>query len=194
MRAGLRRAGLAVVCVPIVLAGMAACSARSGPSAADPGSGGASTIVAPCTAGNPRPAAPHGLPDLTLHCLGPGPAVDMARIAGPAVLNLWASWCYPCRQEMPLLQTQSRAGDVRVIGVDTNDQSGHAVTFVEHTVRATYEQLSDPTGKLALALRAPGLPYTVAVDRAGSVVWRKAGQLTEHDIAEAVHAAGGEGQ
>lgn len=133
----------------------------------------------------------HGLPDITLACLGTGPAVDVDGIAGPAVVNLWASWCYPCRQEMPLLQHEAGAlhGQVRIVGVDTNDQADQAIAFTENTVHAGYEELSDPTGKLAISLRAPGLPFTVAIDRSGRLVWYKAGQLTSGDISQAVRAA-----
>lgn len=146
--------------------------------------------IAPCTTAGPSTPTARGLPDITLRCLGRGPAVDAGKIAGPAVVNLWASWCYPCRKEMPLLQAQAEAGDrVRIIGVDTNDQAAHARRFARTTVHATYEQLSDPSGKLAVALHAPGLPYTFAIDSSGAVVWRKAGKLTGHDIHAAVRAA-----
>ncbi|TAM93672.1 MAG: TlpA family protein disulfide reductase [Jatrophihabitans sp.] len=137
------------------------------------------------------PAAPAGgLPALRIACLDPGPAVDIARLPGPAVVNLWASWCYPCQREMPLLQDAAERdhGAVRIVGVNTNDQVGSALSFVAK-VGARYEQLSDPTGQLARALNAPGLPYTVSIDAAGAVVWHQAGVLTESDIVAAVRAA-----
>lgn len=189
----------ALACVPLVLAivtmSVAACSGGSAdrhtsgqPSAA---ASAEPVSLAPCTGDKAHPVSSGGLPELTLDCLGRGPSVDVAKIAGPAVVNLWASWCHPCRAEMPLLQQTSKAdrGRVRILGVDTNDQSAAARKFAQNTVHATYEQLSDPTGQLARKLHAPGLPYSVAIDRSGAVVWRKAGKMTGADIAKAVHAA-----
>lgn len=195
----LRRAWMVVrrgrVIVPgSVLAVLAVVTACSGSHGTDPLSSAppaSSITVARCTNADATAATRDGLPGITLACLGKGPAVDVAGIAGPAVVNLWASWCYPCRQEMPMLQHESEAlgGKVRIVGVDTNDQAAHAIAFATHTVRAGYEELSDPTGKLAIRMHAPGLPFTVAIDRSGSLVWHKAGQLTNADISQAVHAA-----
>lgn len=171
-----RRAVAALATLAVTLAGCSS-GARHDPS---PAKGGAPQCTAPAAGRHNR------LPDLQLACLGSGPAVDVARLAGPAVVNLWASWCYPCRQEMPLLQRAH--GSVRVIGVNTNDAQAAALRFLPK-VGATYEQLSDPTGRLATALHAPGLPYTVAIDAAGAIVWHKAGVMAASDVAAAVRAA-----
>lgn len=184
-----RTAGRRVTVAGSVLAVLAA-TACSGVQAAGAPAAPPAALARCAGAGTTAPAR-DGLPGITLACLGKGPAVDVAGIAGPAVVNLWASWCYPCRQEMPRLQHESVAlgGKVRVVGVDTNDQAATAVAFAENTARAGYEELSDPTGRLAISLHAPGLPFTVAIDRNGSLVWHKAGQLTKVDISQAIHAA-----
>jgi thiol-disulfide isomerase/thioredoxin len=158
----------------------------------------ASAVVAPSATTSPPPCpatgavAPQsgGLPHVSLSCLGSGTKVDTQRLRGPAVVNLWASWCEPCQQEMPLLQqAAARQGTaVQIIGVNTNDSVPPALAFLRRT-GATYPQLSDPTGKLAIALRSPGLPVTVAVDSAGHVVWRKVGLMVADDVAAAVRAA-----
>ncbi|MGH3417241.1 MAG: TlpA family protein disulfide reductase [Actinocrinis sp.] len=173
---------------------LAAATACSGSHATAPVSSAprtSSITLSRCTNADATAATRDGLPGITLACLGNGPAVDVAGLAGPAVVNLWASWCYPCRQEMPLLERASEAlgGKVRVVGVDTNDQAAQAIAFAEDTAHAGYEELSDPTGKLAISLHAQGLPFTVAIDRSGSLVWHKAGQLTNGDVSQAVHAA-----
>lgn len=150
----------------------------------------ARTAAAQCSTPATAPTTATGLPDLRVACLGSGPAVDVARLAGPAVVNLWASWCYPCQREMPLLQraAERNRGRVQIVGVNTNDQVVAARSFVAK-VGARYEQLSDPTGRLAQALAAPGLPYTVAIDASGAIVWHKAGVMAAADVSAAVRAA-----
>ena len=175
-------------CLALLTAAVAGCS--SGTPRRSPTTGAHAGIAPRCTAPTAASTASGGLPAVHVTCLGPGPATDLARLAGPAVVNLWASWCYPCRQEMPLLQraAERNHGRVQVVGVNTNDQAAAARTFVAK-VGAGYEQLSDPTGQLALALDAPGLPYTVAIDAAGAIVWRKAGVMATADVSAAVRAA-----
>ena len=72
---------------------------------------------------SPTPAkkqASDRLPDITLAALDGGKRLDLASLKGPAVINLWASWCVPCKRELPKYQAFSEkyAGKVDVIGVD----------------------------------------------------------------------------
>ena len=55
---------------------------------------------------------------------GNGAALELAALRGPAVVNLWATWCAPCRQELPAFQEVSaRRSDVRFVGVDIGEQT-----------------------------------------------------------------------
>ena len=110
---------------------------------------------------------------MTLPCLGGGPAVDLSTLRGPMVVNLWASWCGPCREEMPVLQEfHSTHGDeVPVLGVDFQDpNTGLAIEqLAERGV--TYPSVADTEAVLkAEPLRATALPLTALVDEDGVVV------------------------
>lgn len=128
--------------------------------------------VEDCEPGDAEPVA-GGLPDLTLPCLGGGPEVALGSLRGPLVLNLWASWCGPCREEMPVLQQfHEKYGDrVPIIGVDYEDvQVEGAFALVEET-GVTYPLLADPQSRLQGEGPFPGrmgLPMFVFVDEEGS--------------------------
>lgn len=110
------------------------------------------------------------LPDLTLPCFTGGEQVGLAELAGPAVINLWASWCGPCRAELPVLQRfADRAGErVHVVGVVTQDSRSRAAAFATDA-RITFPALLDRDGQLLARVPAVGLPATLFVDRDGRV-------------------------
>lgn len=147
----------------------------------------------PCTRnGGPVTGSPStGLPSVILGCLGPGPAVDMVTLTGTVtVLNFWASWCDPCREEMPMLASVAEeAGDtVRFIGVNTKDQPEEAADFLA-TAGVGFEQLYDPEGELLRQLGAvQGLPVTLVLDAAGAVSLRHIGQIDEATLVEALES------
>jgi thiol-disulfide isomerase/thioredoxin len=94
------------------------------------------------------------------------------------VLNLWASWCAPCREELPLVQQLSeRAGDgLRVIGVDSQDGVPQGTSFIEDA-GLTFPSAFDGDGELAGALGLRGLPHTVFLAADGSVAHVEVGQI-----------------
>ena len=114
---------------------------------------------------------------MTLPCLTPGPAIDLAQLRGkPVLINLWASWCGPCRDEMPILQAAyEKFGDqVQFVGVDTKDSAEAAAGFLV-SVGVTYPQLADVDAGLLASLRIPGIPVTVILDSDGAVVEQRIG-------------------
>lgn len=145
----------------------------SGPAATPP----AGTAACPPSAGTA--VARGGLPDLTLACItGPG-TVDLAKVADgtPMVINLWASWCDPCRAEMPYLAHLSeQAGDrLTVLGVLSDDPTENW-PFVLQDTGARYASVRDDPGTLGRRLIGPGLPGTVFVKADGTVASARAVQ------------------
>jgi thiol-disulfide isomerase/thioredoxin len=114
------------------------------------------------------PAALAGLPDLELPCFTGGQPVRLADVRGPAVINLWASWCEPCRTELPVMQglADNAAGRLHVLGVDTGDGRDAAASFGE-SKNVTMPILYDRNKELLAALGRINLPVTVFVDSAG---------------------------
>ncbi|MDX1578207.1 MAG: TlpA disulfide reductase family protein [Gemmatimonadota bacterium] len=118
------------------------------------------------------------LPELVLTDLG-GQPFDLARLRGRVVvLNLWATWCLPCREEMPELQELQARHDpaaLSVVGVsvDTGDPAGVLAFLEDHGYgyRNLMGDLLDLTERLDVD---PGIPHTFLIDRAGLVrgYWR----------------------
>ncbi len=136
------------------------------------------------------PPGADALPELTLPCLGPGPDVALDRLTGgPTLVNLWATWCGPCRDEMPMLQeAYARHGEqVRFLGVDVQDDPEAARWFLdEHDI--DYPHAVDADGELLRQLRFRGLPVTLALDADGRVVDRVVGQLTSEELQRLIDA------
>lgn len=113
------------------------------------------------------------LPAVTLNCLGSEDSRDLRKLGGrPLVLNFWASWCGPCRVELPLLARAHREyGDaVNFVGIDVQDASAEAWKVLTAT-GVDYAQLEDPRGVTRGAFQwNGGLPITVFVDAQGRMV------------------------
>lgn len=86
----------------------------------------------------------------------------------PVVVNLWASWCDPCRYELPFLQRQAlrRAATVAFLGVNVNDGRANAAELAAE-YPMPYPSFADPEEKIAGRYGAIGLPVTVFYDAAG---------------------------
>jgi cytochrome c biogenesis protein CcmG/thiol:disulfide interchange protein DsbE len=129
---------------------------------------GADTTLDDALAKGQRPAAP----TMTLPLLGRQGTGSLADYKGKVVvLNMWASWCDPCRQEMPLLQKAHRQIASRggvVLGVDTQDASGSAISFMRKA-KADFPSLRDRDRSYGRHFGVTGYPETFLIDRRGRV-------------------------
>jgi thiol-disulfide isomerase/thioredoxin len=126
-----------------------------------------------CPVADGAPAGNNVLPDVTLACLGGGPDVNLAGLAGtPTVINLWASWCKPCREELPLLaKVDQEFGDaLQIIGIDYSDPDPDKAIELARLSGVTYPQLVDRDEDSKAALKVVALPQTVFVDAQGTIV------------------------
>jgi thiol-disulfide isomerase/thioredoxin len=158
--------------MPLLALLLAACTATEAPpsGAEDAPSPFAdcAALSAPSAAVSPTSGATADLPDLSLACFTGGSPVRLAALRGPAVINLWASWCAPCREELPVIQelADATAGRLQVVGVDTGDGRDAAASFAADT-GVSFPTLFDPGRKLLTAVGKLGLPVTVFVSATG---------------------------
>jgi cytochrome c biogenesis protein CcmG, thiol:disulfide interchange protein DsbE len=136
--------------------------------AAPPPAGSPAASGPPVGAGAAGGGRPAELPELSLPCFTGGAAVSLTALRGPAVINLWGSWCGPCRDELPVIQAlaDATAGRLRVIGVDTRDSRDAGASFAADR-GVSMPTLFDPDLRLLTALGKVNLPVTVFLNDAG---------------------------
>lgn len=160
----------------VLIAGGAALYARVGESGAS-GSGAASGRLVSLVG--------HPAPSFSLRDLG-GQQVTLREAAGsPLIINAWATWCVPCRQEMPAIQRAyeaNRASGLKVFAIDA-DEDASAVRSFQSRLNLTLPILIDD-GSFERAYGIIGLPSSIFVDRHGIVRSVQLGQMSEQALRE----------
>jgi thiol-disulfide isomerase/thioredoxin len=120
------------------------------------------------------------LPPLTLNSLD-GKSVSLAGFAGkPTVVNLWATWCPPCRREMPALQQAQAANpDVNIVFVNQGEEPRTIAAFLDQKGLTLRNALVDPQGSVGAALGYSALPTTLFFDAHGRLVGTRIGELSQ---------------
>lgn len=104
----------------------------------------------------------------------------------PTLINIWASWCIPCRQEAPVLeQAAARYPKVRFVGINVRDANRDALAFIRR-YQQSYLNLDDPDDHAWNAFQATGVPESFLIDAAGRIVYHENGPFTLASIAEAI--------
>ncbi len=133
-------------------------------------------VLSGCSAQEKKSIEPPALPEVTLAALDGGAALDLSTVRGPAVVNLWASWCGPCARELPLYQSFSEkyAGKVKVLGIDFQDTQKDAARTLIRRTGVTYPLYEDPDG----LMRARGLPQVILIDEEGHRAFEQYVEIT----------------
>jgi len=119
------------------------------------------------------------LPDLQL-ATPDGRTVSLNSYAGrPMVLNLWASWCPPCRREMPVFeQAQAEFSDIAFVMINQGESAQQAKRFLEREQLSLSQVLLDPASQAMQAMNSRGLPTTLFFDAQGRLVDSHMGEIT----------------
>lgn len=134
-------------------------------------------------------------PDITGTTLD-GEQFSLSALKGNiTVLNVWASWCAPCRAEAPVLEKVWKAqqvNDVKFIGLDTRDSDTSALAFIRR-FGITYPNVIDRDGALQLrfsdTLPPQAIPSTIVIDAEGRVAARALGKISESTLLGMIDAA-----
>jgi cytochrome c biogenesis protein CcmG/thiol:disulfide interchange protein DsbE len=169
-----------------IFAGVSSPGSAANPTPASSSGSGAGTSSAQIANGQKAPA-------FDLADLGNSAShVSLASYAGrPVIVNFFASWCVPCRQETPLMARfyKSEHGQVTVIGVDANDNRASAVKFTRD-YGVSYPVASDPAATTAGAYGVSALPQTFFLNAQHQVVDRIYGAATQASLARGVKLMG----
>ncbi len=139
-------------------------------------------LVAACgSSSGPLPAAGHEAPGISGTALD-GSTVSLAALKGhPVVVNFWASWCVPCRDEFPVFRDKLAAlgptDGLQVVGVLYKDEADLAKSFVTD-FGATWPTVVDTSGTIADAYRITAPPQTFFIDKNGVIEAVQIGELT----------------
>ncbi len=121
-----------------------------------------------------------------------GTTIDLADLRGrPVVVNFWASWCIPCRDEAPLLaaaQQRYAPRNVAFLGVVYQDSAASAQAFVDRYAIA-YPSLLDPDGRTALDYGVYGIPETYFIAADGTIRDKQIGPLDAASLERQIGAA-----
>ncbi len=126
------------------------------------------------------------VPDFTLQPVSgldiPGLATADLRTGKVAVVNVWASWCAPCRIEHPLLTELARRPDITLLGINYKDEPENAVRFLGVLGQPFAAIGSDRDGRTAVNWGVYGVPETFVVDGQGFIRYKHIGPLTPEAI------------
>ena len=132
------------------------------------------------------------IPVAELSAIGADGSGSVADYRGTWVLvNVWASWCDPCRDEAPALERfyrEHRGENFEILGVDTQDDRTSAQKFIDE-FGLTYPQIHDGSGDYADELKTTGVPENFLVDPDGKVAEALHGQITEQYLRDVIAPA-----
>jgi cytochrome c biogenesis protein CcmG/thiol:disulfide interchange protein DsbE len=164
--------GGAAALVVVLIVGLSQAPESKGPSSSGTSPLSRSEIEAKLAGAPPALAALHREANAFLPGEGKGLRARLRELRGhPVVVNVWAAWCGPCRDELPVFQRASLDWGTRVgfLGIDLDDNRGDARRVLEK-IPLTYPSYEDPNGRIATGYKLVGTPSTIFYDADGKQV------------------------
>jgi peroxiredoxin len=138
----------------------------------------------------PQPATGYPAPDFTLATLD-GQELTLSQLRGkPVVLNFWATWCEPCKRELPALQATAEhyGADVTIIGIDQGEEAPVVEEYLNQ-YNLTYPVILDRDFAISAKYNVAGLPTTFFIDSAGIIRHLWIGEMNRITLAEGIAEA-----
>jgi cytochrome c biogenesis protein CcmG/thiol:disulfide interchange protein DsbE len=154
-------------------------------------------LLAASQAAQVAPASPlvgHRAPDFTVTIMngGSGEKIHLAALKGkPVVVNFWASWCEPCREETPILEAawqKHQQDGIVFVGIDYEDKPNDALAFLKQYGVTYPVGPDDQNGSIAVAYGVTGAPETAFINRSGIVAQKVGGPLDDGTLERAIAA------
>ncbi len=146
----------------------------------------------------PSPLIGKKIPEFSLPVLGRDDVMVTHEdiIGQPFLLNVWASWCYTCRIEHPLIEQLAASGLLTIIGLNYRDESEDALAWLERFGNPYALNIADVSGRSAIDFGVYAAPESFLVDAGGNILFKQIGALTpeiiEQEILPRIQSAGSE--
>ncbi len=98
------------------------------------------------------------------------------------LVNVWASWCVPCHDEVPQLEELAKDKRIRLVGINYKDQPDNARRFIGRYGNPFAAVGADPNGRAAIEWGVYGVPETFVVGRDGRIAYKLVGPITEQNL------------
>jgi cytochrome c biogenesis protein CcmG/thiol:disulfide interchange protein DsbE len=120
----------------------------------------------------------------------PMPALTDAAIKGKLTLvNVWASWCVPCREENPIILQLAKDPRLTVVGINYKDKTENALRFLGELGNPFSAVGVDPRGKAAIDWGVYGIPESYLVDASGTIVYKRVGPFDARSLKDGLYPA-----
>ena len=98
------------------------------------------------------------------------------------LVNIWSSWCVPCRKEHPVLMNLSKKSNLNIIGLNYKDKKNNAIKFLKELGNPFSKILIDPDGIISISLGAYGVPETFIINKQNKIIQKFRGALNTESI------------
>ena len=136
-------------------------------------------LAASCSAPG---AVERALPLEEFTIVGTDDTYELRQTGQPRALNLWATWCAPCRAELPDFDdVAGRVEGVEIVGINVGETSDQASDLIEE-LNLSFLQVLDPQASMQTNLRITGMPATIFVDEDGEILQIQSGELNIEEL------------